>query len=256
MVDASKTVASPGADHEAMAAYWRQVADILGGIETMRKAGTKHLPRFPDESDADYKFRLSQTKLTNVFGDIVDTLAAKPFGKEVAIVDGSASPRIVALAEDIDGAGTNLHRFAASLFHDGLRDAIVWLFVDYTANVPQDATVARERALGARPYFVKISAADMLDVRTAAIGGEEQFVLARWRENAVVRDGDWGEKTVERVRVVRRDRSKPMARRRATARRHGSCGSASTPRTATSRRNGRSSPAARSASASSRWSPS
>jgi hypothetical protein len=205
MVDASKTVASPGADHEAMATYWRQVADILGGVETMRRAGTKHLPKFPEETDADYKFRLSQTKLTNVFGDILDTLAAKPFGKEVAIVDGSASPKIVALAEDIDGAGTNLHRFAASLFHDGLRDAITWLFVDYTANVPRDATVAAERALGARPYFVKISAADMLDVRTAAIGGEEQFVLARWRENAVVKDGEWGEQAVERVRVVRRE---------------------------------------------------
>ncbi|HEY8215385.1 MAG TPA: hypothetical protein VIG36_14795, partial [Methylocystis sp.] len=205
MVDASKTVASPGADHEAMSPYWRQVADILGGIETMRRGGTKHLPKFPKETDSDYQFRLSQTKLTNVFGDIVDTLAAKPFGKEVAIVDGSASPRIVALAEDIDGAGTNLHRFAASLFHDGLRDAIVWIFVDFTKDVPRDATVAAERALNARPYFVKIAAADMLDVRTAAIGGEEQFVLARWRENAVVRDGEWGEKTVERVRVVKRE---------------------------------------------------
>lgn len=205
MLESKKTVASPGADHEAMAPYWRQVADILGGVDAMRKAGTKHLPKFPEESDPDYKFRLSQTKLTNIFGDILDTLAAKPFTKEVAIVDGSASPRIVALAEDIDGAGANLHRFAASLFHDGLRDAITWLFVDYTSNVPAGATVATERALNARPYFVRISAADMLDVRTAAIGGEEQFILARWRENAVVKDGEWGEKTVERVRVVKRE---------------------------------------------------
>ncbi|ATQ66897.1 hypothetical protein Ms3S1_05030 [Methylosinus sp. 3S-1] len=205
MLEREKTVDTPSADHDAMALYWRTVADILGGIETMRRGGSRHLPRFPEESDADYKFRLSQTKLTNIFGDILDTLAAKPFTKEVALVDGSASPKIAALAEDIDGQGTNLHRFAASLFHDGLRDAIVWLFVDYTSNVPQDATVATEKALGARPYFVRLAADNMLDVRTASIDGEEQFILARWRERSVVKDGEWGEKMVERVRVVKRE---------------------------------------------------
>jgi hypothetical protein len=197
-----KTPASTSGDHDAMASYWQMVSTILGGPAAMRAAGEAYLPRFPHETEADYKLRLHSAKFTNVFADIVETLASKPFEEEVS-VEGT-TPAIDELIEDIDGQGNHLHVFAAQAFYQGVADALTWIMVDYTRGVPDGATRAQEAEIGARPYWVHIPAASMLAVYSAQIGGVETFTHVRYREDVVVRNG-WGESTLERVRVIDRE---------------------------------------------------
>lgn len=190
-------------DYRAMKPYWDMVETILGGADAMRAAGVKYLPKFPNESQPDYDFRRQNGKFTNIFRDIVENLAAKPFSKEVALGD-KASDRIKKLSEDISGQGDHIHVFAANSFFRGIAYAVDWILVDYTRNVPANATIAQEAEIGARPYWVAVPCVNLLAAYSEMIGGIETFVHVRIKEDVTERDG-YGEKTVERVRVLNRD---------------------------------------------------
>jgi len=198
---AEKGPDSLSSDHEIMAPYWSMIAAILGGTPTMRAAGKAYLPKFPNESKDDYDLRLKNAKFTNIFGDILDTLASKPFEREMQIKNADA---LADLIEDIDGQGNHIHVFAATSFHAGIANAIEWVLVDYTKDVPTGATKAMEEQLGARPYWVRVPAQSLIAVYSESIGGKETIVHARVREDAKERDG-YGEVTRERVRVMDRE---------------------------------------------------
>jgi hypothetical protein len=189
-------------DSAAMLPYWQMVETILGGSDAIKAAGKACLPKFANESDADYRDRLDGGKFTNIFRDIVEGLAAKPFAKQVELGDG-ASEEIKAFAEDIDGQGNHIHVFAGVALFNSIANGLDWILVDKTA-VQAGATLAEERAAGARPYWVRVPAVRMLAVYSAMIGGTEQFVHARIHEPERIRDG-FGERVVNRVRVLNRE---------------------------------------------------
>lgn len=196
-----KTPASTSSDYDAMIAFWSMTAAILGGTPTMRAAGQSYLPKFPNESKDDYELRLKNAKFTNIYGDILDTLASKPFEREMQIKNADA---LADLIEDIDGQGSHLHVFAATSFHAGIANAIEWVLIDYTKDVPTGATKAMEEQLGARPYWVRVPAQSLIAVYSESINGKETIVHARLREDVKERDG-YGEVTRERVRVMDRE---------------------------------------------------
>ena len=200
---ADKPNATSG-DYDAMLPYWQMVETILDGADAMRKAGEKYLPRFPNETADNYEYRRKTAKFTNIFRDLVEGLASKPFAKQVDLVEGSASGAVKNLAEDIDGSGNHVHVFAGDLFFNGIASAVDWIFVDHT-TVPAGVTVADEKAMGARPYWVRIPAIRMLWVESAMIAGKEQFTYAVIYEPTKVREG-FEEKSKERVRILIRDK--------------------------------------------------
>lgn len=191
-------------DYDAMKPYWLLVETILEGADAMRAAGETYLPRFPNETKENYDYRRKNAKFTNIFRDIVEGLASKPFAKQVDLVEGSSSEAVKDLAEDIDGSGNHVHVFAGDVFFNGIANAVDWILVDHT-TVPAGVTVADERAMGARPYWVRIPALRMLWVESAMIAGKEQFTYAAIYEPTKVRAG-FEEKTVERVRLLIRDK--------------------------------------------------
>lgn len=193
---------SRSADMERMQRHWRMVDSILGGTETMR-AQEDYLPRLPDERIETYKFRRKNARFTNIFRDIVENLAARPFSRRIGVSD-EAPPDIVAFADDVDGQGSSLHGFAAPLFFNAIARGLDWILVDYTAGVPSGATVAEERAMGARPYWVRIAASRVLAVYTDVIAGREEITHFRFAEATVQREG-FGETVIERVRVFNRE---------------------------------------------------
>ena len=195
------------ADMAAMAPYCRMVTSILGGVKTMRMAGTDYLPKFPAESDTAYAYRSSVTKFTNVFRDITENLAQRPFSKPVQIKEDGAGP-LVEFADNVDGQGNNLHVFAGELFFSGINYSISWVLVEHTKALDERASKKDEKQAGARPYWVHYQAKDVIAVHSAMVGGSEEFVHVRLSEPKVVRDG-FGEKVVNRVRVLNREETAP-----------------------------------------------
>lgn len=150
-----QTPMTPSSDYRAMEPYWVMIETLLEGTVAIRRAGQAYLPKFPNESQADYDYRRANAKYTNIYRDIVENLAAKPFAKELRLVEGSSSPEIDDLIEDIDGQGNHIHIFAAHAFFQAVNDAIDWIFIDKTP-VPVGSSVAAEKSLGARPYWVHV----------------------------------------------------------------------------------------------------
>lgn len=175
------------------------IDDILAGPERIRERSISYLPKYGSEGDVEYKRRLMQAPWRPEFADILQSLASKPFGKEIALGD-KASNRVKELVEDIDQRGSNLTAFARGVFRNGIAKGVHGILVDYPSLSPA-RTVAEERQAGARPYWVTIRAEDILALYTKFVGGREIVDHVRIRETAKVRDG-FEEKLVSRVRVL------------------------------------------------------
>ena len=194
-------------DYKAMEGYWALIDAISGGAETMRKC-EQYLPKFVNESPEDYAYRKCNSPFTNIYTDVSTNLASKPFAQELELADG-APKEAVDLAEDIDGQGNNLHKFAAQWFQDGIDYAVDWVLIDYSKAPPKpegrDRTVAEETDLGLRPYWCHIHANRIVAVYSDFVEGEEVIVHARIREDIVERVG-FEEKVHERVRIFNREK--------------------------------------------------
>lgn len=220
---------APSSAYSEMSPAWRMVSAILAGVEALRVASSHvsvygpptpvpllsqldhgsnrsgpespYLPRFRNETNYDYDRRRRTAPLTNIYADVSDNLSGKPFAKEVELADGAGTD-VEKLAEDIDGQGNSLHVFAKDWFKAGIDKGIDWVLIEHT-KVPPGATLADERAMGARPYWVHISCERLLAVYSAFIGGKEVLFHARIDETCVEMDG-YGERKYERVRVIDR----------------------------------------------------
>ena len=207
MAEDEKGPDEKSSDYEAMCSYWEMIEAINSGAEAMRQKGDVYLPKFPNESAEDYKYRKQTAPFTNIYGDVSKNLASKPFAKELTLKEGAARS-LVDLCEDIDGQGNNLHVFAAATFQDGIDFAIDWIFVDYTKAPPvagRPRTQAEETALKLRPYWVHICADRVLAVYSDFIDGKETIIYARIKEDVVEREG-FTEKTTNRVRELKREK--------------------------------------------------
>lgn len=195
-------------DYKAQIGFWRMVDAILGGEPSIKKGRTDYLPKFANEKDSVYQYRLENSPFTNIYADISKGLASKPFSKELAMKDG-ASAQVKTLAENIDGQGNNQHVMASTLFKDALDHGIAWLLVDYTKAKPREdgkpLSKAEEAEQRLRPYWVHIPATRMIAVYSDFIGGVEIIYHARFEENAVELDG-YKEVCVERIREFSRER--------------------------------------------------
>lgn len=191
-------VATPNAAWAARAPDWELLRDLLGGTRAMREAGEVRLPREPGESLEAYRIRLHRSVLFNGLGRAVQTLSGKPFAKPATLSD-DADPRIRALSRDLDFGGRDLTSFARDVLRAALVDGLTHILVDYPTGGGTAETLADERARGARPYMVHIPAPDLVGWRVGAGGRLDRL---RIRETVVERDGLWGERVVEQIRVL------------------------------------------------------
>lgn len=162
-------------DSAAMLPHWDKVDAIIDGIQAMSVAGDVFLPKFRDEEADDYTFRQKMTKMTNVYRDIVEGLASKPFEQQVQLTDDSNPPEsIVQFLEDVDGASNNITVFAAQTMFQGINSALDWIFIDHadTGENPPRNMDDYKRA-GYRPYWSHVLARNVLDAQSTVINGKE-----------------------------------------------------------------------------------
>lgn len=184
------------ADSAAMLGYWDLTDTLVDGIDAMRLAGEKYLPRFPAEERENYKFRLAHTTvMTNIFADIVESLSVKPFEKETALVGTDVPQELIDFSNDVDGSGNNLSVFAANHFYNAVKSGIDWLFVDYPSIGGEIRTLADAKAANVRPFWSRILGRNVLEARSQFIVSREQLVYVRIYEPG----------TPDHVRIMERD---------------------------------------------------
>lgn len=172
-------------DSEAMVCYWDKVDAILGGIDTMRAAGDKYLPKFEGEPQAKYDARKKLTKMTNVYADIVSTLAAKPFEQECKLIadeDRIIPQELIDFCENIDGAGNNLTMFAKTVFRNGVNYAIDWIYVDYSKREANVRSLADAKAAGERAFWSRVRGPNVTRCTSETINGKQTLTFIRFME--------------------------------------------------------------------------
>lgn len=196
-----KELLTQASDIAKMQPYWDKVSAIVKGLDAMREATTTFLPKFPAETKDDYDVRLSSSKFTNIYRDVLEGLATKPFEEEVSIIGGDEVPtQVWDFIEDVDGYGNNLSMFSALTFFNGINYAVDWIFVDYPNTTAEGQVVsqARARQLNLRPFWSRVLAKNILEIKTKMVGSKELLTYVRIFEPE-------SEDSPDSVRIFERD---------------------------------------------------
>lgn len=175
-------------DIAAMVPYWDKTDAIITGYEAVKAAADAYLPKFANEKQEEYDIRLSLTKMTNIYRDVVEGLSSKPFEEEVSIVksdDKKPPAEIETFIEDVDGEGNNLTSFLAATFFNGINSAIDWIFVDYPI-VDKSAirTRADEKQANIQPFWSHVLGRNVLWVEAHKIAGKQKLSYIKILEPA------------------------------------------------------------------------
>lgn len=177
---------------------------LMGGTAEMRRANTRLLPKWPNEEDESFKTRRETATLFPAYRRTVSVMAGKPFAKALTLSDDTPA-EIVTWADDIDREGVNLHTFAAEMLNEALAYGFAGILVEAPKPVAPSGSVvtkADQAKAGVRPYFVRVMHSQILGWRIANTAGARTLAQLRLAETITVQDGEFGEKDVNRVRVL------------------------------------------------------
>jgi len=175
---------------------------LMGDTPAMRAAGKTYLPQEPNESDAAYANRRQRSTLFNALGKTVDDMTGKVFAKPIVIED-DVPDKIKVCLENVDLAGRHMNVFARDVFRDAMQTGIGYILTDMPRRPEGLAnTQAAEADAGIRPYLVYIPLERMLGFKFEMLAGVATLTMIRFREHVTEADGEFGEKTVEQIRVI------------------------------------------------------
>lgn len=180
---------------------WMMVDALWGGTETMRIAGEAYLPKYQNEPEKNWQVRLSRAVLLNYFRKTVVGYVGKPLGKPLVIPE-ELPDEIKSLLEDVDDAGTNIDMFAREALTKGISKGMVHAYVDFPP-APEEGQSAADEA-SKQPYVVLINPEMVLGARCEKDedSGQEELTQVRILECTTEPNGEFGEQTVERIRVL------------------------------------------------------
>lgn len=192
--------------HEAA----RPCLDLMGGTETMRRAGDSYIMRKEKEPDRSYFCRIERTVLRNAFAQTLGYYRGQVFSRQVALDNKSSKlsdddmQKFRDWSENVDQRGHNLTAWSGNVFTSGLVSGVTCCLVDYPhiETINEDGvtlyrasdgtmrpkTAAADAAEGWQPYLVHIPAEQVLDCRAEWRNGRRvithfRYVEVRYEQN-------------------------------------------------------------------------
>lgn len=204
----SNNIAKPSNRYSQLESKRELSRTLIGGTDAMIDAGRKYMPKHPAEEEENYQIRLKSTTLYGAYHTSIMKMAGKVFSKSV-LINPNIPTQIESILDNIDGQGRNITSFLFDVFVNGIIDGISFIFVDYTAIKQTDEsqllTALDVKNMGARSTAILYSASQIIDCKHENIGGVQTLTCVRISEcvNESDPDDEWGEKTVEQIRVLR-----------------------------------------------------
>ena len=188
-VSTERTVDAPNNSWVRMEPGWLLIEQLLKGTRGIRQGHRKFLPQFPREADESYDVRLSKAVLSPFYKRLELLLAGMLTRKPVRLTD--VSDQVTEQLFDVDLQGNDLQTWLFNTARIALRYGHVGVLVD-----------APRAGENGRPYWITISPRELLGWRTEIADGKQRLTMLRIAETVTVPDGKYGEKDVERVRVL------------------------------------------------------
>ena len=188
-VSTERTVDAPNNSWVRMEPGWLLIEQLMKGTRGIRQGHRKFLPQFPRESDESYDNRLQKSVLSPFAKRLELMLAGMLTRKPVRLTD--VSDVVTEQLFDVDLQGNDLQQWLFNTARVALRYGHVGVLVDAPAA-----------GQNGRPYWVSYSPREILGFRTEIAEGEQKLTMLRLAETITMPDGKYGEKDVERVRVL------------------------------------------------------
>jgi len=199
IVAAGDNIAAPHSKYNLHMEMLELPNTLMGGTEAMRAAGTVYLPQEEGESPVKYEGRLARSTLFEAYPRTIEKLVGEMFSEQIAVSE-DMDEEVKEFFNDIDRNGNSVTMFCAKLMNDAIHEGLSHILVEYPPSPGK--TVADHKAAGARPYWVHIKASQVIGWRFKNTPQGEQLVQLRIAEKHVKNDGKYGEKEVNRVRLL------------------------------------------------------
>ena len=176
---------------------WDPINVCMGGTRALRAESRRIIPQEPRENDESYQRRIYHAVLPPFLQRLASQAAGLILRKGVQL---QGDPYWEEWANNVCGDGTTLNSFARQQLETALLYGHSSAIVDYPPTPAR--TLADQRASGATPYLVHVHPKTIRGWRTRANNPQGELEQVRIHEIAIERDGLFGEKEVEQVRVL------------------------------------------------------
>ena len=202
------TIARPHPHFVDMWRDWELADDLDGGVERMRWAALdcqeRWLPKEPLEENDQYESRVHRSDLYPGYSQGLDDAIARPFAKPVQV--DNLPEEWEPWTWDVDGSGNDLTQFLSHFMRCAVKHGMAHIFVDFTNQGGGTVSRAMEDKMRPRPWWRLVPATSLINWKSETLpSGKHVLTEARIHSYDTVADGNYGEKPVELVRVLRLD---------------------------------------------------
>jgi hypothetical protein len=158
----------------------RLIRDVVAGTRIMRQRGETYLPKYINETQKAYEFRLSLSTMYPGLQKALEASNGHIFADEISVEE--QDPKMQEWMGDVDLSGKNVNLFAQELFRDTIEAGISYVIVDLPrpdALIDDETNTARRLSqadverFGIRPYWRHFKLEDVLGWRTTNVNGRE-----------------------------------------------------------------------------------
>lgn len=190
----------PCSAYSEMQERWDHLDALIGGTREMRRRRTEYLPKEEKEQDAAYNARLGRSILFGAYKEALGGLTSKPFTKPASL-KGELPGMLAKMEFSIDRQNRGLTQFARAVFQDMVHRGLTHILVDFPDKA--GGNLEADIKMGIRPYFYHVLGKDLIGwVPRRSPSGRFELAQIRIREKTTQPDDNFGEKTVDRVRVL------------------------------------------------------
>lgn len=178
---------------------WEIMTAVTNGTEYLRENSETFLPLEPREDYSAYLARVNRAVFSPYTQRLIRAAAGLILRKPISIEGDPYWTEV--FNKDVDGCGSDIEEYARRQAICALTYGHCHTLVDFPA--PTDArTLAEERALNRRPYWIEIEPKNIYGWRLDRDSNYGSLTQVRIAEKAVIPDGDFGEKVYDQVRVI------------------------------------------------------
>ena len=181
-----------------MQPYWSRMQAVTSGTDFIRYYAPTYLPQEPREPEDAYQTRVQRSVLSPYTVRLIDNAAGLILRRPIK-VDGDDF--WLTWSENVDGLGSSLNEYARRALVSSLTYGHSGILVDFPPD-PGVTTLFEERQLGRRPYFNHIDPYQIWGWRQESPIPNSPLTQIRLHEWTTLPEGRFGQKRVERIRVI------------------------------------------------------
>ena len=182
-----------------MTKAWEIMKAVTYGTEYLRENSEAFLPLEPREDYDAYLSRVNRSVFSPYTQRLVRAATGLILRKPITVIGDPYWTNV--FVKDVDGCGSDLDEYARRLLICALTYGHSNTLVDFPA--PTGArSLAEERDQNRRPYWIEVDPANIYGWRLDREVNYGKLIQVRIAEQAVVPEGEFGEKVFDQIRVI------------------------------------------------------